>query len=308
MGAYYTYLFAKKYYSKQVGFWAAFFLLSAQHILLSDNDIRAEAYLTGLLIAAIYHFAVCLDDKKNTHLIIAVFFSACAVMTKGVFTLIPVAGAIAGNLILKKRWKELFHIRWVFALLLLVIFISPEIYSLWQQFDRHPEKTVFGETGVSGIRFFLWDSQFGRFFNTGPIKGKGDPSFFLHTLLWAFLPWSIVMYMSLVHKFKGIKQQIAFEANEWYSLLGSLSALIIFSLSKFQLPYYTNIIFPLLAILTARYIWIKTHTSASPADKNYSIQCLINNINCASNTTCTLQTRWKLYYRCAANCIGCFFF
>ena len=257
MGAYYTYLFAKKYYSKQVGFWAAFFLLSAQHILLSDNDIRAEAYLTGLLIAAIYHFAVCLDDKKNTHLIIAVFFSACAVMTKGVFTLIPVAGAIAGNLILKKRWKELFHIRWVFALLLLVIFISPEIYSLWQQFDRHPEKTVFGETGVSGIRFFLWDSQFGRFFNTGPIKGKGDPSFFLHTLLWAFLPWSIVMYMSLVHKFKGIKQQIAFEANEWYSLLGSLSALLIFSLSKFQLPYYTNIIFPLLAILTARYIWIK---------------------------------------------------
>src|SRR5436190_2768454 len=258
MGAYYTYLFAKKYYSKQVGLWAAFFLLSAQHILLSDNDIRAEAYLTGLLIAAIYHFAVCLDDRKNIHLVIAVFFSACAVMTKGVFTLIPVAGAVAGNLILKKRWKDLFHIRWVFAIILLIIFISPEIYSLWQQFDRHPEKTVFGETGVSGIRFFLWDSQFGRFFNTGPIKGKGDPSFFLHTLLWAFLPWSIVMYMSLVHRFKNIKQQIAVEANVWYSLLGSLSALLIFSLSKFQLPYYTNIIFPLLAILTARYIWIKS--------------------------------------------------
>jgi 4-amino-4-deoxy-L-arabinose transferase-like glycosyltransferase len=263
IGAYYTYLFAKKYYSRQVGLWAAFFLLSGQHILLSDNDIRAEAYLTGLLIAAIYHFAVCLDDKKNKHLVIAVFFSACAVMTKGIFTLIPVAGAVAGNLILKKRWKDLFHIRWVFALILFTIFISPEIYSLWQQFDRHPEKIVFGETGVSGIRFFLWDSQFGRFFNTGPIKGKGDPTFFLHTLLWAFLPWSILMYMSLVHKFKNFKQQIAVETNEWYSLMGGLSALLIFSLSKFQLPYYTNIIFPLLAILTARYTWIKTPHSQS---------------------------------------------
>jgi 4-amino-4-deoxy-L-arabinose transferase-like glycosyltransferase len=258
MGACYTYLFAKKFYNKQVGLWATFFLLSAQHILLSNNDIRAEAYLTGLLIAAIYHFAVCIDDKKNTHLVIAVFVSACAVMTKGIFTLIPVAGAIAGNLILKKRWKDLFHIRWVFAFILFVIFISPEIYSLWHQFDRHPEKIVFGKTGVSGIRFFIWDSQFGRFFNTGPIKGKGDPSFFLHTLLWAFLPWSVIMYMSLVHKFKGFKQQITVESNEWYSLLGSLSALLIFSLSKFQLPYYTNIIFPLLAILTARYTWIKS--------------------------------------------------
>jgi 4-amino-4-deoxy-L-arabinose transferase-like glycosyltransferase len=257
MGAYYTYLFANKYYSKQVGLWAASFLLSAQHIILSDNDIRAEAYLTGLIIAAVYHFAVCVDDKKNTHLVLAVFFSACAVMTKGIFTLIPVAGAVAGNLIIKKRWKDIFHIRWVLAFILLVIFISPEIYSLWQQFDRHPEKIVFGETGVSGIRFFLWDSQFGRFFNTGPIKGKGDPSFFLHTLLWAFLPWSILMYMSLVHRFKGFKQQISVEANEWYSLSGSLLALLIFSLSKFQLPYYTNIIFPLLAILTARYVWIK---------------------------------------------------
>ncbi len=257
LGAFYTYSFAKKYYDKHIALWAVVFLLTAQHIILSNNDIRAEAYLTGLIIAAIYHFATCIEDKKNIHLVIAVFFSACTVMTKGVFTLIPIAGAVAGNLILKKRWKDLFHVRWLFAFILLVIFISPEIYSLWQQFDRHPEKIVFGETGVSGIRFFLWDSQFGRFFNSGPIKGKGDPTFFLHTLLWAFLPWSVIMYMSLVHKFRGFKQQIADKANEWYSLSGSLLALLIFSLSKFQLPYYTNIIFPLLAILTAHYTWIK---------------------------------------------------
>jgi 4-amino-4-deoxy-L-arabinose transferase-like glycosyltransferase len=257
LGAFYTYRFAKKYYDKHVALWAVIFLLTAQHIILSNNDIRAEAYLTGLLIAAIYHFAACIESKKNWHLVIAVFFSACAVMTKGVFTLIPVAGAVAGNLVLKKSWKDLFHIRWVFAFILLIIFISPEIYCLWHQFDRHPEKTVFGKNGVSGIRFFLWDSQFGRFFNSGPIKGKGDPFFFLHTLLWAFLPWSILMYMSLVHKFKNIKQQIIIEANEWYSLSGSLSSLLIFSLSKFQLPYYTNIIFPLLAVLTARYTMVK---------------------------------------------------
>ena len=50
----------------------------------------------------------------------------------------------------------------------------------------HPEKVVFGKTGVSGIRFFFWDSQF-VVFNTGPIKGKGDLSFSSHHP-WAFYP------------------------------------------------------------------------------------------------------------------------
>jgi hypothetical protein len=41
---------------------------------------------------------------------------------------------------------------------------------------------------------------------------------------------------------------------EFYTISGSILALIVFSLSGFQLPHYTNIIFPLLAILTAECI------------------------------------------------------
>src|SRR6185436_16867300 len=112
--------------------------------------------------------------------------------------------------------------------------------------------TVFGKTNVSGIRFFLWDSQFGRFMNTTPMKGKGNPIFFLHTLLWAFLPWSLIMYVAVYDKIRsGIKNVTS---QEWFTLCGSLLTLLIFSLSKFQLSYYTNIIFPFLAILTAQYI------------------------------------------------------
>ena len=84
----------------------------------------------------------------------ACFFTACAVMTKGVFTLIPIAGAVAGELIIKQNWKQFFHWRWIIALILVAIFISPELYALWYQFDTHPEKTLFGNTHVSGIKFF----------------------------------------------------------------------------------------------------------------------------------------------------------
>ncbi|MEO7924184.1 MAG: glycosyltransferase family 39 protein [Chitinophagaceae bacterium] len=256
LGAYYTYLFAKQHYSKTIGLWAAFILLTAEHFIISNSDVRAEPFLTALVIAAVYHFSKALSKKLSGDLVAACFFAGCAIMTKGIFTLVPIGGAIAGQLIITKQWKEIFHWRWLVAAVLLVLFISPELYSLWWQFDQHPEKTVFGKNNVSGIRFFLWDSQFGRFANSGPIKGKGDPTFFFHTLLWAFLPWSLLMYAALVSATRqaiGMARRVA-AMPELFTLCGSLLALLLFSLSKFQLPYYTNIIFPFLAVLTAQYI------------------------------------------------------
>jgi 4-amino-4-deoxy-L-arabinose transferase-like glycosyltransferase len=253
IGAIYTYNFAKQYYSKTVALWSVFILLTAQHIIISNNDVRAEPFLTGLIIASVYHFSNSILKRTALHFVLACFFAACAVMTKGIFTLIPIGGAVAGELIIKKNWKQLFNLKWIVAAILIAVFITPELYSLWHQFDQHPEKVVFGRQNVSGIRFFLWDSQFGRFLNTGPIKGKGDPFFFWHTLLWAFLPWSLLMYAAIFTKIKNGIQKLNLN-DEWFTLCGSLLTLIVFSFSKFQLPYYTNIIFPFLAILTAQYI------------------------------------------------------
>jgi hypothetical protein len=228
--------------------------LTAEHIIISNNDVRAEPFLTGLIIASVYHFYRSITDKLNWHLVAASFFAACAIMTKGPFTLIPIGGAIAGDLIIRRNWKQVFHWRWMVAIILIALFITPELYSLWYQFDSHPEKTVFGKTNVSGIRFFLWDSQFGRFMNTTPMKGKGDPSFFLHTLLWAFLPWSLVMYAAFVSKTRSAIKTKMYMNQEWFTFTGSLLTILVFSLSKFQLSYYTNIVFPFLAVLTAQFL------------------------------------------------------
>ncbi len=255
MGAFYTYLFAKRYYNKTIAGWSVFILLTAMHILISDNDVRAEPYLTGLIIAAVYHFSRSLEKAWGWQLLAACFFAACAVMTKGIFILVPVGGAVAGHLIISRNWKQLFHWKWILALLLVAVFISPELYCLWKQFDTHPEKTVLGSQQVSGIKFFLWDSQFGRFFNTGPITGKGDKFFFLHTLLWAFLPWSLILYTALFTRVRSGIRKVTGEFNEWFTLSGSLLALLLFSFSGFQLPHYANIIFPMLAILSAHFIW-----------------------------------------------------
>ena len=142
LGAFYTYLFAKQHYNKTIALWSVFILLTASHIIVSDNDVRAEPFLTGLIIAAVYHFSNSFSKNPSWHMAAACLFTACAVMTKGVFTLIPIGGAVIGEMIFKQNWKQIFHWRWIVALLLLIIFISPELYSLWYQFDAHPEKII----------------------------------------------------------------------------------------------------------------------------------------------------------------------
>jgi 4-amino-4-deoxy-L-arabinose transferase-like glycosyltransferase len=253
MGVWYTYLFAKSLYNKEVALWASLILLTAQHIVISDYDVRAEPYLTGLVIAAVYHLHKAYNPNNLWHLVAGCAFAACAVMTKGLFALIPICGAIAGHFIINKQWKQLFNWRWLIAAVLIMVFTLPELYCLYQQFDLHPEKLVFGQHAVSGIRFFYWDSQFGRFFNTGPIKGHGDPTFFVHTTLWAFLPWSLLLFAAIFQFIrKGAKNT---QSREWYCLCGSLLTFLVFSASQFQLPHYLNIVFPFFAILTAQYLY-----------------------------------------------------
>ncbi|HVI46333.1 MAG TPA: glycosyltransferase family 39 protein [Chitinophaga sp.] len=247
MGAWYTYRFALSLYGERTARWALCILLTAEHLVISNNDVRAEPYLTGLIIAAVYHFYRSI--RTPWHLVAGALFTACAIMTKGMFALIPVGAAIGGHLLFTRNWKEIFRWKWLLALVLTGIFIIPELYALYQQFDLHPEKVVFGATGVSGLRFFFWDSQFGRFMNTGPIKGAGDPFFFFHTLLWAFLPWSVMLYAAVVIFIKKWRQQ-----REYYCICGALATFVLFSLSRFQLPHYLNIVFPFFAILTAQYI------------------------------------------------------
>lgn len=253
MGAGYTYLFGKALYNKQIGLWAMLILLTAQHIVLSNNDVRAEPYLTGLIIAAVYHLYKSYITNSYWQLLWGCLFTACAIMTKGMFAIIPIGGAIAGHLIITGQWKQLFNMRWLLGIVLVLIFILPELYCLNQQFDLHPEKLVFDKHNVSGIRFFFWDSQFGRFFNTGPIKGNGDPTFFIHTTLWAFLPWSVLLFVAIFQFIKKGSKQV--QAIEWYCICGSLLTFLLFSASKFQLPHYLNIVYPFFAIITAQYLY-----------------------------------------------------
>lgn len=263
----YTYKFVRLTYSTLTAQVAALVLLTAFHGVLSNSDVRAEPYLMPLIIGPVYHFyRVFLGDRKQAlHLVIGSFLTGCALMTKGVFVLIPIGAGLVVHWLLTGHWRELLKPRWYVAVVLSFVFTLPEIYCLYQQFDLHPEKVVFGSKEVSGIRFFFWDSQFGRFFNTGPIKGEGDKFFFVHTLLWAFLPWSLPLYIGIGRQIRDLIKRptdsVVSEPIEYVSLGIGLVTFALFSLSGFQLPHYMNIVFPFFAVITAQFLVSLTITN-----------------------------------------------
>lgn len=253
MSVVYAYKLAKKFYGVETAFVAVLILLTAQHTIMSNTDVRAEPYIMGLLMGSVYHFYGLKERFSFRDLVLASLFAGCAVMTKGIYLLIPIGFAIIGDYIFKGDFKGLFQWRWLFAVVLTAVFILPEIYTLYTQFDLHPEKTVFHRHHVSGIKWFLWDSQFGRFNSTGYIKrDDGSYFFFLHTLLWAFAPWCILFYGALFVTVKKMVKRIALP--EYVCISGAGLMLFIFSISQFQLPFYTNILFPFFAIITAVFV------------------------------------------------------
>ncbi|GAB3025672.1 ArnT family glycosyltransferase [Spirosoma pulveris] len=268
--AVYTYKFARLTYPKVTAQVATLVLLTAFHGVLSNSDVRAEPYLMPLIIGPVYHFYRVFLGERNSlslrhglpqgwlHLVTGSLLTGCALMTKGVFVLIPIGGGLVIHWLLTGQWRELLKLRWFVAVILSFAFTLPEIYCLYQQFDVHPEKVVFGRTGVSGVRFFFWDSQFGRFFNTGPIKGEGDKLFFVHTLLWAFLPWSLPLYIGIGKMIRDLikrrKDPVSANGIEFVSLGSGVLTFLLFSFSGFQLPHYMNIVFPFFAVITAQFL------------------------------------------------------
>jgi len=248
IGALYTYLLARRLHSRNVAQIAVLVYLSALHVLLCNSAVNAEPYLTGMIVAAIYHFYRAYRGDTFGQLLLGALWAALAVMTKGIFVLIIIGSGFIILWLVRKEWRQFLNYRWYVAVALLLVFILPELYSLYKQFDVRPEAEVFGRTNVSGVRFFFWDSQFGRFFNSGPITGHGDPFFYLHTMLWAFLPWSLLLPVTVYFSFRKRKPAIGHPL-----LWGSIGiTLLLFSASQFQLPHYLNALFPLMSIWVAQ--------------------------------------------------------
>src|SRR4051812_37164778 len=75
----YTWLFSRKYYGWEISAMAVLILLTAQHIMLSNTDTRAEPYLMALIIGSIYHISRLEQRYTIIDMLMAALLTAMAI-------------------------------------------------------------------------------------------------------------------------------------------------------------------------------------------------------------------------------------
>ena len=256
LGIFSTYKLGKLLYSEKTGMLSALMFASCQAMFLITNDVRTDTILTGAIIFSIWNIAAYNQSGKLTDFLAGFIGIAAAMLAKGPIGLMAPALAFGSHFILKREWKSILRWQWIIGLLIVAIVLSPMLIGLYQQFDMHPEK------GVSGVRFYLWDQSFGRltgdnpFINSQQKPQDADPFFFIHSFLWAFLPWSLFFLFGYWQKLKNIiLSKFRLNGNEEAITTGGFTLVFIaMSLSDYKLPHYIFIMFPLAAIITADYL------------------------------------------------------
>lgn len=278
LGGFYCFKLAQELYTEEVAWVSTIIYFSITRIAISAIFIRAEIFLLAELVAAAY-FGWRYDNSNKTSipdLLGLAFFTALAIMTKGIFIVISIFGSLFIVWMLKKQYLRALSWKYILVYLTTAVFILPEIIALYLQFDSHPEKTIemVGQqyTNISGIKWFFWGSQFGRFFNNGYISHDipvgGGYLYFIPVFIEFFLPWTLILICAIIHHRRYTKNLLKIKLNQNHIMLNDpnagykyvylLSSFLIlfflFSISKFQASLYITILFSFPAIITANFL------------------------------------------------------
>lgn len=203
-------------------------------------DIHTDTPMQAFITFGLWQLADFLKTKRNQSWILGFTGIGLAMLCKGPLGAAIPAFAILGHLLLKKDFKAFTDYRWYTGVLLAFVVVSPALIGLVNQFGR------------DGIVFFFWENNVGRLTGTY-VKPNSDPVFYVHNLLYLFLPWSILFYISAFYEIKTLFKN-RFRAPEYYTFAGIWIYFIILNASKSQLPNYIFGIIPLIALLTAKWI------------------------------------------------------
>jgi 4-amino-4-deoxy-L-arabinose transferase-like glycosyltransferase len=253
LAIYATYRLTKLLYNEATGRMAALILGTCQGMFLMTNDVRTDTILMAWVVTALWMIKEFDLRRKWYYVVGGAAAIACGMMTKGPIALMVPIFCFGTDWFLKGQWKKFFDPVHIVYLILIGIFLIPMSIGLYQQFDMHPEKTVNGVTNVSGLHFFYWSQSFGRITGESPWNNGAKLDFLFTNMLWAFLPWIFMFVAALIvniiqlvkQKFRLMPQQ------EWVSTGGFLLAYLALGSSKYQLPHYIFVVFPLAAIMVA---------------------------------------------------------
>jgi 4-amino-4-deoxy-L-arabinose transferase-like glycosyltransferase len=195
---------------------------------------------TGVVLA-LWQLAAYLQNKIWKNFVFGFVGVGLAMLSKGPVGAILPFFAVLLYLLADRDFRQLFHPKWLLGILIVLFVISPSLIHLYNSF------------GFDGLKFYFITNNVGRI--TGSYAGSStDYFFYVHTLLWAFLPWTIIVLAAI---YSTVKNWILQEnKNLWIIyLLGSVIGLVlIMSIAKGKAPNYFLIAIAPISVLAANWL------------------------------------------------------
>lgn len=256
LAIYAVYRLTRLLYNDNTARMAALILGACQGMYLMTNDVRTDTILMSCVITALWMIKEAEIQRKWYWVLGGTAAIAAGMMTKGPIALMVPMFCFGSDWVLKRKWKQIFSPYHLVDAVLIAIFLIPMSIGLYQQFDMHPEKTVNGLQNVSGLRFFYWSQSFGRITGESPWNNNAPFEFLFVGMFWAFLPWMFLFVPALVMRLvEVVKQKFKLRPEqEFITTGGFVLAYLALGSSKYQLPHYIFVVFPLAAIMVAKLI------------------------------------------------------
>ena len=262
LAIYSTFRLALLFYKKEIAILSGLVLATCQALFLINHDVRTDTMLMGWVIFSLWQLAAWYDAKSWLHFLLAFLAIAGGMMTKGPIALLIPVFAFVPHFILRREWKQLFRVEYIVGLIIIIVALFPMSWGLYQQFDLHPGKLINGIPIKSGLRFYYWTQSFGRFTGENYYHEMSYFSFLFENMLWSFLPWIIFLTIGLIYELIVLVQN-RFKLTlkeEWISTGGFIITYCILARSQAQLPHYIFVVFPLAAIITAKFLYKLLYT------------------------------------------------
>lgn len=247
-------------YDKVTSALAGLMVASCLGFFIMMNDVRTDTLLMGAFAFSLWQIMLYVKTKSWRSLVLGFMGIGLAMLAKGPLGIVMPVMALSCEFAYKRQWVNFFRWQWLIGLAVVALVLTPMCIGLYNQFDLHPERSVNGQTGVSGLKFYFWTQSFGRITGDSDWGTKFDNGatnlFFTHTFLWAFFPWSILTVLGL-GKNLIVLFRSRFKAgymNEAFATGGFILIFLALSMSKYKLPHYIYITFPLAAIIASRFL------------------------------------------------------
>jgi 4-amino-4-deoxy-L-arabinose transferase-like glycosyltransferase len=184
-------------------------------------------------------------------------------MTKGPIALMVPAFAFVPHFVLRREWKQLFRWEYLVGIVVIGVLLVPMSIGLYRQFDLHPGKIINGVPIESGLRFYYWTQSFGRYTGENVFNEMNHFTFLLENMIWSFLPWILFFLLAIVFELIGIvKKKFRLSSREeWITTGGFILTYCALARSQAQLPHYIFVVFPLAAVITAKFLFRLLYTA-----------------------------------------------